>query len=147
MKVVLDSNILLVTIGKRSRYRPVWDAFVNGKFHLVISEDIVHEYEEILLEHAAAGAAEIVLEIFIESPYVIFRRIYYQWNAISSDPDDNKFFDIAIAANADYLVTDDTHFNEAKNLPFPSVNIVTGDEFLKILQDTRDIEITLYDLL
>jgi len=56
MKIVLDSNVLLVAIGKRSKYRPIWDAFVEGKYQLIVSEDILHEYEEILLTHSAPGA-------------------------------------------------------------------------------------------
>ena len=134
MRVVLDSNVLLVSIGKRSKFRPIWDSFVKGKFQLILSEDILHEYEEILYEHAAEGAAEIVLEVFIESPDMIFKRIYYYWHAITADPDDNKFFDIAFAANADYLVTDDNHFTEAKKLFFPSVNIIPSEVFLKVIQ-------------
>jgi predicted nucleic acid-binding protein len=65
------------------------------------------------------------LEILIESPEVIYQRIYYSWNAISNDPDDNKFFDVAVAGGARYLVTNDAHFNEAKNLRFPHVTIIT----------------------
>jgi putative PIN family toxin of toxin-antitoxin system len=133
MKIVLDSNVLLVAVGKKSRYRPIWDAFIAGKYQLLISEDIVHEYEEILQSYSATSVADIVLEIFLESPDVIYHRIYYNWNAITNDPDDNKFFDIAIAANADYIVTNDTHFNEVSKLPFPSVKIISADDFLEIL--------------
>lgn len=134
MKVVLDSNVLLVAIGKRSRYKPIWDAFINGKYQLIISEDVIHEYEEILKEHSALGAAELVLETFIESPDIIFKRIYYSWNVITKDPDDNKFFDVAVAANADYLVTNDAHFNEAERLTFPKVRIISPDGFLDVIQ-------------
>jgi uncharacterized protein len=91
MKVVLDSNVLLVAIGKRSKYKPIWSAFIDGQYQLIISEDIIHEYEEILKSYSAPKAAEIVLETFIESPDVIFKRVYYSWNAITVDPDDNKF--------------------------------------------------------
>jgi predicted nucleic acid-binding protein len=52
---------------------------------------------------------------------------------ITTDPDDNKFTDTAIAAQVDYLVTNDRHFQAAKNNPFPTVNIVTADEFLALL--------------
>ena len=135
MKVVIDSNVLLVAIGKRSRYKPIWNAFVNGKYQLIISEEILHEYEEILKEHSAPGAAEIVLEIFLESPDIIYNRIYYSWNVISRDPDDNQFFDVAVAASADYLVTNDAHFNEAAKIPFPKVNIISADTFLDIIQN------------
>jgi uncharacterized protein len=134
MKVVLDSNVLLAAIGKRSTYKPIWSAFIEGKYQLIISEDIIHEYEEILKAYSAPGAAEIVLETFIESPDIIFKRIYYSWNAIKVDPDDNKFFDVAVAANADYLVTNDTHFKEAEMLLFPKVVIISADIFLSIVQ-------------
>jgi putative PIN family toxin of toxin-antitoxin system len=138
MKVVLDSNVLLVAIGRRSKYRPIWNSFINGQIQLVLSEEIIHEYEEILKVHAAPGAAELIFEILIESPDVIFKHIYYLWNAITKDPDDNKFFDVAVAGNADYLVTNDAHFNEVKNLSFPKVNIISAEDFLNILlQETN----------
>lgn len=133
MTVIFDSNVLLVAIGRNSRFRPIWNAFVEGKFHLGLTQEILHEYEEILLEHSAPGAFEIVSNIFAESPEVIFKHIYYQWNAIPADPDDNKFFDAAVACNADFLVTNDAHFNAVKNIEFPKVNICSADEFLKIL--------------
>jgi predicted nucleic acid-binding protein len=92
MKIVLDSNVLLVALGKRSNYRLIWDAFIEGDFQLIISDEIIYEYEEILKLHSAPGVAEIVTEILVESPNVIFQHVYYNWNAIKSDPDDDKFF-------------------------------------------------------
>jgi len=133
MKIVLDSNVLLIALGKRSRYRPIWNAFIDGNIQLIISDEVVFEYTEILQQFSAPGLAEIVLEIFIESPDIIFQQVYYNWNVIKADADDNKFFDIAIAGNADYLVTNDSHFNIAKNLSFPSVEIVSAEEFLRII--------------
>jgi putative PIN family toxin of toxin-antitoxin system len=133
MKVVLDSNILLVAIGKRSLFKSIWRAFVNGKYQLIVSDEVIYEYEEVLHRYSAPGVAEIMMEIFIESPDVIYQQIYYSWNAIKQDPDDNKFFDIAIAGNADYLVTNDAHFNIVKKLSFPKIKVITAEEFLDIL--------------
>lgn len=133
MKVVLDSNVLLVAIGKRSRYRPIWQAFLSSKYQLILSEEILHEYKEILHQFAAPGAAQLVMEIFTESSNIDYRRIYYKWNAIIADSDDNKFFDAAVAGIADYLVTNDAHFNEAKKMSFPKVNIISASEFLNLL--------------
>lgn len=64
-----------------------------------------------------------------------FQQIYYSWNIIKKDPDDNKFFDIAVAANVNYLVTKDAHFDIAKKITFPNVTIVSAEEFLLILQN------------
>ena len=47
MKVVLDTNCLLVALPEKSPYRCVWDAFCQGKFWLFYSTEILHEYEEV----------------------------------------------------------------------------------------------------
>jgi len=133
MRIVLDSNVLVASVGKKSRLRPIWEAFIAGSYKLVVSEDILKEYEEILQEHAAPGAASIIMEIFIESPDVITQKVYYNWNAITVDPDDNKFFDIAVASDADYLVTNDRHFDKVKTITFPTVKVITSKEFLTLL--------------
>jgi putative PIN family toxin of toxin-antitoxin system len=133
MKIVLDSNVLVSSLGRKSNLRPIWDAFLAGYYQLVVSEDILKEYEEILQEHAAPGAAEIIMEIFIESPDVVAQKVYYNWNAILADPEDNKFFDIAVAADADYLVTNDRHFNVVNTITFPKVTVISAIHFLNIL--------------
>ena len=65
----------------------------------------------------------------------IFIHIYYEWNVITDDPDDNKFFDAAVAGNADFLVTNDSHFKQAVKVEFPRVNIINGDQFIDIIQN------------
>ena len=47
------------------------------------------------------------------------------------DKDDDKFVDCAITANADYIVTEDSHFDHLKQIPFPKLNVLTLDEFLE----------------
>jgi putative PIN family toxin of toxin-antitoxin system len=135
MVIVLDSNILLTVIGKQSKYRPIWTAFLDEKYNLVVSNEILLEYEEILQRRASSQIADIVLELFVEALNVINQNVYYSWNLIKNDPDDNKFFDVAVAANADYLVTNDAHFNVAKLIDFPIVKIISADEFLTIIQE------------
>ena len=43
MKVVIDSNLLVSMIGKRSALRPIWNAFIQGVYMLAVSEDILKE--------------------------------------------------------------------------------------------------------
>jgi uncharacterized protein len=54
---------------------------------------------------------------------------------IKSDLDDNKFVDVALIANVDYIVTNDRHFNVLKTTPFPKVQVINVDEFMEILND------------
>ncbi len=48
MVVVLDINVLLVTIARKSTYRPIFDALLGGKFQLIISNEILSEYVEVI---------------------------------------------------------------------------------------------------
>lgn len=84
-------------------------------------------------EHGAPGSFELIENILTESPDVVFKHIYYKWEVITADPDDNKFFDISVSCNADYLVTNDNHFNVVKNLEFPKVNVCNIETFLEIV--------------
>ena len=52
---------------------------------------------------------------------------------IADDPDDNKFVDCAIIANADFIVSEDSHFNVLKTISFPSVRVIRLDEFVSEL--------------
>lgn len=52
MRVVLDTNVLLVSIALRSVYRPIFDALLAKKYVLVVSNDILAEYEEIISQRA-----------------------------------------------------------------------------------------------
>ncbi|WP_324759060.1 putative toxin-antitoxin system toxin component, PIN family [Sphingobacterium thalpophilum] len=135
MTIVLDSNVLVAAIGTRNRLRPIWDAFLDGRFHIAVSEDILKEYEEILYRLAAPGVAPFIMGILEESLEVKICQAYYKWRIITVDPDDNKFFDIAVASNADFLVTNDHHFNIAKKLEFPKIGIITPDEFMEVLEN------------
>ena len=67
------------------------------------------------------------------SENVKFITPYYKFNLISSDTDDNKFVDCAIAANADYIVSEDAHFKILDNIPFPHVNLLCIKDFANIL--------------
>jgi predicted nucleic acid-binding protein len=60
---------------------------------------------------------------------------WYTWNLIKADPDDNKFSDAAIASGADYIVTEDAHFDVLKRLPFPQVKVINLEEFKNLLEN------------
>ena len=58
---------------------------------------------------------------------------YYHFGLIEADADDNKFVDCAIAADAEYIVTNDTHFNILKHIDWPTLNVISIKEFAKQL--------------
>lgn len=66
-------------------------------------------------------------------PNVHLINPYYHWQLIENDKDDDKFVDVAVASNADYIVTHDKHFNILKNIDFPKVNVINIEGFRKLL--------------
>lgn len=139
MKIVLDTNVLLVAIPFGTPYYPIFNAFLNGAFELCVATDILNEYAEKLEEKyiLRPHVAENTLKAIENSPDVVYVSKYFYWNLITVDPDDNKFVDCAVAANADFIVTDDRHFNVLKDIPFPSVRVVSADDFVEMLTGVR----------
>jgi len=79
------------------------------------------------------STALVVYSILSTSPYVTFSEPFFKWELMRNDPDDNKFVDMAVAGNADYLLTEDHHFNILKNIQFPKLNVVSLKDFKKII--------------
>ena len=129
MNIVLDTNVLLVAISKKSKYRPIFDSFLNETFNLCVTTDILFEYEEIIGEHLGPKLASNLLQLIETAPNVNLITKYYKWNLIAQDPDDNKFVDCAIAGEAKFLVSDDKHFKVLKKIPFPKLEVLTADSF------------------
>ena len=108
--------------------------FVKGEYILCVSNDILEEYEEVLGRNITPKVARIVLAYIQILPNVKFIDPHYSCGLIKADEDDNKFVDCAIASNAIFIVTEDKHFKELENIPFPKVEIVGIDDFLKHLK-------------
>lgn len=129
--VVIDTNCLLQIISKKSPYRPIWDAFLEGRYELCVSNEILDEYQEILGQQITPTIAENIVLLILNKSNVRLVDPHFRMELITADPDDNKFVDCAFAANADYLVSEDSHFDVLKKIPFPKLNLVTLDEFLE----------------
>ncbi len=139
-KIVLDTNVLLMSLPKISPYRPIFDALMAGKYQLLIRESIFQEYQEIIAQKTTADIADNLSELFTQLQNVLFIKVYYNWKLITKDPDDDKFVDCAISGNARYIVTNDSHFNILRNVNFPKVDIINADEFLKELLEMSNEE-------
>ena len=48
LRIVLDTNVLLVSISSKSKYHWIYQLLINGKFNLLLSNEILTEYDEII---------------------------------------------------------------------------------------------------
>ena len=131
--VVLDTNCLLQIIARRSKNYFLWEKFLDGDFNLCVSNDILEEYEEIICQKANPVIATMILEIIKQAPNTLEFDAHYRWNLITKDPDDNKFVDCAVVANADFIVSEDKHFNELKDVQFPKIEVIRLERFAELM--------------
>ena len=134
MNIVLDTNCLLMSLSRRSAYYSVWRDFVEGKYTLCVTNEILAEYEEILTQKVGPEIASNVITAILDLPNSKMVQVYYHLRLITADPDDDKFVDCAFKANARYIVTEDHHYDILKQAPFPYIDVVGIDEFIKVLQ-------------
>lgn len=134
MKVVLDTNCLLMSLSRRSAYYSVWRDFVDGKYTLCITNEILSEYEEIITEKVGPEIASNVIQAILDLPNTMMVQVYFHLRLVTADPDDDKFVDCAFKASARYIVTQDHHYDILKQTDFPQIDVVNIDEFLKILR-------------
>ena len=133
MRIVLDTNCLIQSVSPRSKYHAVWESFVSGENRLCITNEIIEEYIEILQKLVGYEVSEYIVKTIINSPFTEFFTPYYHFELIKADPDDNKFVDCAIVARARYVVTNDHHYEVLKEIPFPKVQIISIQDFMKVV--------------
>lgn len=137
MKVIIDTNVLLVSISSRSPHHWIFQGLIQKKFDLIVSNEILSEYGEIIQKHMGVHLAENILAVIENLDNVVFSHPSFKFNLITADYDDNKFVDCAIASNADFIITEDRHFDELKKIDFPKVSTVGITGFRTLLESNR----------
>lgn len=135
LRIVLDTNVLLVSISSKSKYHWLFLKLINNKFDLYVSNDIITEYEEIISLKFNPETSRNVLKVLHSLPNVYHVSVSFRWNLIPQDKDDNKFVDCAITSNAHFIVSNDKHFQVLKNIEFPTIPVISLEIFESIIED------------
>lgn len=133
LRLVIDTNVLLVSIPPKSKYHWFYQALITRTFSTYVTTEILSEYEEVITSKLGTEASSSVIRTLIELENVTPITAYFKYQLIANDPDDDKFVNCAIAANAHYIVTHDSHFNILKEISFPKILIATLPEIQKLL--------------
>ena len=129
LRLVIDTNVLLVSIGRQSKYNWLFQAFLNEEFDLLVTTPILLEYHEKIATKTQPIIAENILKLILAKPNVIKVDVSYRWQIIVQDTDDNAFVDCAFSGNADYVISNDNHFNILKTIDFPDISLIKLDDF------------------
>ena len=127
-KVVLDTNVLLVSISEKSSIHWVFRGLIEEEYILCVTTEILSEYAEILDRHMGQEVSESVLGVIENLGNVELITTYFQFRLLK-DEDDNKFVDCAIASNANYIVSHDKDFKILRQIEFPKVRVIDTKAF------------------
>jgi putative PIN family toxin of toxin-antitoxin system len=135
MTVCLDTNVLLQIFGRKQPYHQILRALLEGRLTLAVSNEILLEYEEVTVKLSGAERwreIKALLEL-LDRLHGNIRQIepQFRFAVINADPDDNKFCDCAIAAEADFVVTDDAHFAALQSAGYKP-KPVAPDDFIRV---------------
>ena len=129
MKIVLDTNCFISCIGKRSPWRNVFDEFLAEKYILCFSNEILLEYEEIFMDKWGYNVTENLIGRLLNAKNTERVNVYFNFDLVANDKDDNKFADVYIVSNADFLVSNDSKLLALQKSKFPSIQVISLQEF------------------
>ena len=104
---------------------------LSHKICLCVNTEILNEYEEILAEKTTKEIAKGIVEAIARLSTTVYQDVYIHFGLITQDADDNKFVDCAVAADAEYIVSNDKHFNILKEIEWPKVIVLKIQEFMR----------------
>jgi putative PIN family toxin of toxin-antitoxin system len=121
--------------GRRQPFYRILRGLLDGWIILTVSTEILLEYEEITVQLSGAERWRDVVA-FLELLAQLHGNIrqiepHYRFGVVVADPDDNKFCDCAIAAGADFVITEDIHFGALESAGYKPQPI-TPDEFIRL---------------
>ncbi len=120
-KVVIDTNVFITIFKKDGSNRWMYDKILKGEWQLCLNNEIFMEYWEILVRRMNVPIAANIIDFLISHPNILFINTFIRLNLISVDPDDNKFCDCCFAASANFIISNDRHFQILKHIKFPKL--------------------------
>jgi len=132
-QIVIDTNVIVS--GLRSRRGAAYKLLTmlkDNRWQVNISTALIPEYEEILKrEQADLGLSEQDIDDVIDGICHIANHqiIYYVWRPASHDPDDDFLIDLAVAAQANFLITYNP--KDVKSIEQFGIEVISPKEFLQ----------------
>jgi putative PIN family toxin of toxin-antitoxin system len=136
--VVLDTNVLVAALLRGGgTARAVLRACLHGHYQPVLGPALLAEYEDVL------GRAELFANSALSNKErgEVFDglmsccrwvEVFFAWRPNLPDEADNHLIELAVAAQADVIVTRNLRDVARGELKFPSLRVLTPEQFLEV---------------
>jgi len=135
--LVLDTNVLVAALLRGGGTGPaVLRACLRGQYQPVLGPALLAEYEDVLGRSelfvgsalSAAERSEVFDALLSRSRWV---EVFYAWQPNLPDEADNHLIELAVAAQADTIVTRNLPDVARGELKFPMLRILTPEQCLE----------------
>ncbi len=135
--IVIDTSVLIsALIGVKGPSREILRRCLRGAYSPLISNALFHEYEDVskrrnILKKCPLKESEIKELLNAFYSVCTWVPIYYLWRPNIIDEGDNFLIELAVAGNAEFIITNNIRDLVAAELKFPEFKIVKPETFLR----------------
>jgi len=130
-KVVLDTNVLLsALLWHQGKPRLIFRKVIEGSVRVFCCKEIIDELREILERDFNEPTELINQQISVVLAYAELIELSYFEKIVTEDPDDDIIMNCALSANADFVVSGDSHLLKLKY--YRNIRIISPADFLNL---------------
>lgn len=138
IRIVADTNVLVSACIGQGPASKVIEACLTGRLAPMLSLALFLEYEDVINRTTPFRSARFDLHQRNDLLDALFSRgtlvdIHYRWRPNLRDEGDNHLIELAIAANARYLVTSNTRDFSGGDLRFDRVEVIEPTRLVREL--------------
>ncbi|MFH2031249.1 MAG: putative toxin-antitoxin system toxin component, PIN family [Bacteroidota bacterium] len=133
-RVVIDNNVFISALLKSKNCSAILEAFLDGKFDLVISEELISELIDVVSQPKFSSIIltkdiNELLELLSKEVEIILPKSKF---FTCRDTKDNMVLECAFSGDVECIVTGDNDLLELKK--FKGIPILTPQKFLKYIK-------------
>ena len=128
MKIVLDTNVYISAAILGRVCEEIIRLCRISKIETLISEDIINEIKDKLIEKFYWKTNQVEALIFNLLEFAIIVSTSEKIEFIKNDPEDNKILECAVSSNSNLIVSGDKHLINLKS--YGDIKILKPSEFL-----------------
>lgn len=139
MKVVIDTNVFVEACIGTGSSCGIIGACLRGQMTPQMGTTLFNEYEDVLSRTAIFARSRLdqqerehLLDIFLSKAQWV--RVYFAWRPNLRDEGDNHLVELALAAQAEAIITRNLKDFRGSDLRFPELRIVAPEAFMEKLQ-------------
>ena len=132
MKIVIDTNVVVAGLKSRKGASfQVLSRIGTDAFDIGLSVPVLVEYETVLKRMHLPHLTAHNIEAFLDYVCAVAdnREIFYLWRPYLKDPKDDMILEIAVASQADYIVT--FNLRDFSNIDLFGVEAITPQQLLQ----------------